>query len=70
MTLVLELKMPTFHLPYNHYLIELARQMRKNPTSAERKLWDEYLHNLSVRVLLNESICLQIGGVNMESFKR
>jgi very-short-patch-repair endonuclease len=48
--------MPTFHLPYNHNLIELARNMRKNPTPAERKLWDEYLHNLSVRVLRQKPI--------------
>jgi very-short-patch-repair endonuclease len=48
--------MPTFHLPYNHNLIELARQMRKNPTPAERKLWEEYLHNLSVRILRQKPI--------------
>jgi very-short-patch-repair endonuclease len=48
--------MPTFHLPYNHNLIELARQMRKNPTPAERKLWEEYLHNLPVRILRQKPI--------------
>jgi very-short-patch-repair endonuclease len=48
--------MPTFHLPYDHNLIELARQMRKNPTPAEKKLWEEYLRNLSVRILRQKPI--------------
>jgi very-short-patch-repair endonuclease len=48
--------MPTFHLPYNHNLNELARQMRKNPTPAERKLWEEHLYNLPVRVLRQKPI--------------
>jgi very-short-patch-repair endonuclease len=48
--------MPTFHLPYNHNLVELARQMRQNPTPAEKKLWYEYLRNLSVRVLRQKPI--------------
>ena len=47
--------MPTCHLPYNHNLIELARQMRKNPTPAEIKLW-EYLHNLPVKILRQKPI--------------
>jgi very-short-patch-repair endonuclease len=48
--------MPIFHLPYDHNLIELARQMRKNPTPAERKLWEEYLHNLPVKILRQKPI--------------
>jgi very-short-patch-repair endonuclease len=48
--------MPTFHLPYNENLIELAREMRQNPTPAERKLWHEYLRNVSVRVLRQKPI--------------
>jgi very-short-patch-repair endonuclease len=48
--------MPTFHLPYNDNLIELARNMRQNPTPAERKLWYEYLRNVSVRVLRQKPI--------------
>jgi very-short-patch-repair endonuclease len=48
--------MPTFHLPYNQNLIELARQMRQNPTSAERKLWHEYLRNLPIRILRQKPI--------------
>jgi very-short-patch-repair endonuclease len=48
--------MPTFHLPYNHNLVELARQMRQNPTPAERKLWYEYLRNLPIRILRQKPI--------------
>jgi very-short-patch-repair endonuclease len=48
--------MPTFHLPYDHHLIELARQMRKNPTLAERKLWYEYLRHLPIRVMRQRPI--------------
>ena len=48
--------MPTFHLPYDHNLLELARQMRKDPTPAERKLWEEYLHNLPVKILRQKPI--------------
>ena len=48
--------MPTFHLPYNQNLIELARNMRQNPTPAERKLWHEYLRDVSVRVLRQKPI--------------
>ncbi len=48
--------MPTFHLPYDHNLIELARQMRKNPTPAEKKLWEECLSNLPVRILRQKPI--------------
>jgi very-short-patch-repair endonuclease len=48
--------MPTFHLPYNHNLIELARNMRQNPTLTERKLWYEYLRNVPVRVLRQKPI--------------
>ena len=48
--------MPTFHLPYQHHLIEKAREMRKNPTSAEKKLWQNYLRNLPIRVLRQKPI--------------
>jgi very-short-patch-repair endonuclease len=47
--------MPTFHLPYNQNLIELARQMRKNPTPAEREMW-AYLCNLPVKILRQKPI--------------
>ena len=48
--------MPIFHLPYNANLIELAREMRQNPTPTERKLWHEYLRNVPVRVLRQKPI--------------
>jgi len=34
-----------FHLPYNPKLVERARQMRQNPTEAEKKLWYSFLHS-------------------------
>ena len=33
----------TFYLPYNTKLVTRAKQMRQNPTFAEKKLWVEYL---------------------------
>lgn len=33
------------HLPYNHQLVERAKELRKNMTKAEKKLWYEYLRN-------------------------
>ena len=48
--------MPTFHLPYQHHLIEKARKMRKNPTPAEKKLWQNYLRNLPIRILRQKPI--------------
>ncbi len=40
-----------FHLPYNPKLIERARDMRKNPTLAEKKLWQAFLRKFKYRVL-------------------
>ncbi len=40
-----------FHLPYNPNLVERARTMRKNPTLAEKKLWQAYLRKYKHRVL-------------------
>ncbi|MBD2395347.1 endonuclease domain-containing protein [Cyanobacterium aponinum FACHB-4101] len=37
--------MSDFFLPYNHKLKERARELRKNMTPAERKLWSEYLRH-------------------------
>lgn len=45
-----------FHLPYNRNLIALARQLRKNMTVAERKLWSEYLRIFPLRVLRQKPI--------------
>ena len=38
------------HLPYNPKLVERAKELRKNMTKAERKLWYEYLKNFKYRV--------------------
>ncbi|MES2766551.1 MAG: endonuclease domain-containing protein [Bacteroidota bacterium] len=34
-----------FHYPYNPDLVERAKELRKNMTKAERKLWYEFLKN-------------------------
>ena len=38
------------HLPYNPKLVERAKELRKNMTKAERKLWYDYLRNFKYRV--------------------
>ena len=38
------------HLPYNRALVERARELRKNMTPAEKKLWNECLRHLDVSV--------------------
>lgn len=45
-----------FNLPYNPKLVERAREMRKNPTPAEKKLWYGYLHTFKHRVLRQRTI--------------
>ena len=45
-----------FHLPYNPELIERAKELRKNMTEAEKKLWKEYLRNFKYRVLKQHPI--------------
>jgi len=42
------LKEGNYFLPYNPQLVARAREMRKNPTIAERKLWG-YLRNFPVK---------------------
>ncbi len=37
------------HLPYNPKLGDRAKELRKNMTKAERKLWYDYLRHLSTR---------------------
>lgn len=44
-----------FHLPYNRALVERAKELRKNPTPAEKKLWP-YLRTLEFRVLRQRPI--------------
>ena len=38
------------HLPYNPELVARAKELRKNMTSAEKKLWYEYLRTFPYRV--------------------
>ena len=38
------------HLPYNPKLVQRAKELRKNMTKAERKLWYDYLRNFKYRV--------------------
>lgn len=45
-----------FHLPYNPELVERAKELRKNMTPAERKLWNEYLKTFQFRVLRQRPI--------------
>ncbi|MEG4535481.1 DUF559 domain-containing protein [Microcoleus sp. D2_18a_D3] len=45
-----------FHLPYNPKLIPIAKQLRKNPTPAEKKLWQDFLRNFPFRVLRQRPI--------------
>ncbi|NJM61475.1 MAG: endonuclease domain-containing protein [Oscillatoriales cyanobacterium RU_3_3] len=45
-----------FHLPYNPKLIAIAKELRKNPTPAEKKLWQKFLRNFPFRVLRQRPI--------------
>ena len=45
-----------FCLPYNPELVAKARQLRKNMTVAEKKLWYGYLRNFQFRVLRQRPI--------------
>ena len=45
-----------FHLPYNPKLVERAREMRNNPTPAEKKLWYGFLNTFKYRVLRQRPI--------------
>ncbi|AFZ49381.1 endonuclease domain-containing protein [Dactylococcopsis salina] len=38
------------YLPYNKKLVSRAKELRKNMTLAERKIWFEYLRNFPHRV--------------------
>lgn len=46
----------TFHLPYNRALIPRAKELRKNMTLAEKKLWYDYLRHCKFRVLRQRPI--------------
>ncbi|MFW6359945.1 MAG: endonuclease domain-containing protein [Chroococcales cyanobacterium] len=45
-----------FHLPYNTQLVSRAKELRKNMTPAEKKLWRGYLRNFPFRVLRQRPI--------------
>ena len=45
-----------FHLPYNPALIARAKELRKDMTAAEKKLWYRYLKNFKYRVLRQRPI--------------
>jgi very-short-patch-repair endonuclease len=45
-----------FHLPYRPKLIECARELRKNMTAAEKRLWYDCLRNFPYRVLRQRPI--------------
>jgi len=45
-----------FHLPYNPKLIHRAKELRKNMTEAEKKLWKECLRKFKYRVLRQRPI--------------
>ncbi|AFY57705.1 hypothetical protein Riv7116_5323 [Rivularia sp. PCC 7116] len=45
-----------YHLPYNQKLVEKAKELRKNMTPAERKLWNNYLKMLKIRFLRQRPI--------------
>nr|WP_041922435.1 endonuclease domain-containing protein [Cyanobacterium aponinum] len=48
--------MNDFFLPYNYKLKERARELRKNMTPAERKLWSEYLRRLTYKFMKQRPI--------------
>lgn len=45
-----------FHLPYNPALVARAKELRKNMTPAEKKLWYQYLKTFNLRVLRQRPI--------------
>jgi very-short-patch-repair endonuclease len=45
-----------FHLLYNPALVSQAKELRKNMTLAEKKLWYEYLRTFKFRVLRQRTI--------------
>lgn len=49
-----------FHLPYNPDLVAKARELRKNMTPAEKKLWYDYLRSFQFRVLRQRPIAFFI----------
>ncbi len=54
--IVKNLNTTDFHLPYNPNLIDRAKELRKNLTPAEKKLWYDYLRNFKYRVFRQRPI--------------
>jgi very-short-patch-repair endonuclease len=50
------LKQSVFCLPYDKTLVDRAKEMRRNPTAAERKLWEGCLAKFPDRVLRQRPI--------------
>ncbi|AUC62328.1 protein of unknown function DUF559 [Cyanobacterium sp. HL-69] len=48
--------MTDFFLPYNQKLIPRAKELRKNMTPAEKKLWSEYLRNAPLKFMRQSPI--------------
>lgn len=46
----------SFHLPYNRELVDRAKDLRKNMTAAEKKLWFNCLKHFKFRVLRQRPI--------------
>ncbi|MBE9141437.1 endonuclease domain-containing protein [Nodosilinea sp. LEGE 07088] len=45
-----KLRKSSFHLPYNPNLVPRAKELRKNMTPAEQKLWFDFLKDFQFRV--------------------
>lgn len=45
-----------YHLPYNSRLKESARELRRNMTDGEKKMWYSFLRNFRYRVLRQKPI--------------
>jgi very-short-patch-repair endonuclease len=53
---ITDLNNSDFHLPYNSALIDRARELRKNMTAAEKKLWYGYLRTFKFKVFRQRPI--------------
>jgi len=51
-----KLNTTNFHLPYNPDLTVRAKELRRNPTPAEKKLWENCLRSLPLRILRQRPI--------------
>jgi very-short-patch-repair endonuclease len=51
-----DLNTSDFHLPYNAELVARAKELRKNMTIAEKKLWYSYLKSFKFKILRQRPI--------------